>query len=158
MKKFFALITGAILAVAIASSPAFARNEVVNKWFQEGGEINPIQGGTGVAKWKVTRPDNGATMYFEQCWVESKGLACKYEVVLGDNAQGDNSHHDDAANNDSSQGANPNAPDAQHVNGEFESAKKRGGKWTAYVTINGVKTDYGPYTSCIEHNGKWWCY
>jgi hypothetical protein len=158
MKKFFALIIGAMLALTLASSPTFARNEVINKWFQDGGKIDPIQGGTGVAHWEMTRPDNGETMYFEKCWEEPKGFACKYEVLIGSNAHGDDSHHDQMQVSSDGELCTVGTPsDAELQNkpgddwsGIFECAVKTGDHWVA-TTYTG---DNYNYTECVLYNDE----
>lgn len=155
MKKFFALIIGAVLALAIASSPAFARNEVINGVFHNVDKLDDTYSGVGDANWRAVVPDGSdRIMYFEKCWRDNGGWMCQYEVIVSD-SDGDDSNHD----GDLVADADPDWPDQDHQwRGEFESAKKHGGKWTATVTIDGAKKDFGPYTLCKLHNGKQWCY
>ena len=150
MNKFFAIIVSTVLALSFISSPAFARNEVVNASFLEGHAISPIQGGTGVANWEMTRPDNGQIMHFEQCWHRAgKGYACKYEVLLnldhGNVVSNSNVSVDVQVNTGNTGGGD--------WSGIFESFKMIGNVPHATVTVNGVKQT-NAYNVCEERDGQ----
>lgn len=140
-----------IPALSMTASPASA-NEVVNGIFHHAEQIGSVEMNGGTAHWKVTRPDNGATMYFEKCWADHGGYSCLHERIPADNNGGQTA--DNGGSDLSSQW-----PDQDHQwFGRFESATKDGNTWFATVTVDGKKQVDRYQGDCKHNNNGWWCY
>ncbi len=156
-KMFSHIKTIAVLLIvltACSASTAFARNEVVNGVFKNGRELStPIQGDRGVAKWMMTRPDNGQSMYFEWCWGKPGSWKCKYEVLFNGRTSPPD---DDQATSKQTNGSAVDNDDFAGWSGTFD-VKKNGDVFIAMKNGKPMGT-FGNCKNGDGHAGKgWYC-
>lgn len=153
MNWFFAALLCILSAMCFVGPPAYA-NDVINGTFADVKEIPAINTGTGVAKWKVIRPDNGATMYFGECWQVDGGFNCQHERIV------DTTHPTpDPGTGGGDKPPKLKFPDKKHDwSGSFDKIVKKGEhKWKATVNIDGVKTTI-TYKHCETYKKNKVCY